>query len=169
MSVVSPLQQGLDFLKAKKLDEAIEALEEATKMSPSDYRAFNYLGIAYAQKGKHNLAIGALQSASHLRPEIASIRYNLGLAYQADGLVDMAKHEFEQAIQLDPSYQKAADALNILEGKLNSDDAFSANSCARHPDEPAVGICSYCRLPMCKACKTMQDGQVYCTNCASKL
>ena len=162
------LQQGLDFLKANKIQEAITVLEEATKMAPQDYRSFSYLGIAYAKSGKPNLAIGALQSALHLRPDVASIRYNLGLAYQADGLADMAIHEFQQALQFYPSYHNAEEALKALQENMCGEDAYSGSSCARHPDEPAVGICSLCRLPVCRDCKTTANDQVYCANCAPK-
>lgn len=162
------LQQGLEYLKANKIQEAISVLEEATKQDPHDYRTFSYLGIAYAKSGKPNLAIGALQSALHLKPDAANIRYNLGLAYQADGLTDMAIHEFQQAIAIDPSYHNADEALKALQAKLCDEDVYAQTSCARHPDEPAVGICAMCRLPVCKDCKTAVAEGVYCANCATK-
>ncbi|MHB0999502.1 MAG: tetratricopeptide repeat protein [Armatimonadota bacterium] len=168
MAMQSLLQQGLDHLKAHQIDEAIDVLETVTKDFPHDYRAFNYLGIAYAQKGKHNLAIGALQAALQIRSDIPSIRYNLGLAYQADGLTEMAIHEFDQVVQMDPSYHKAADALKTLQGKMNDEDTFSMNACARHPEEPAVGVCTVCRLPVCRECKTVVNDQVVCTKCNPK-
>lgn len=162
------LQLGLEYLKANKIQDAITALEEATKQAPHDFRTFSYLGIAYAKSGKPNLAIGALQSALHLKPDAANIRYNLGLAYQEDGLTDMAIHEFKEALVLDPSYHNAEEALKALQAKMCGEDAYAETSCARHPDEPAVGICAMCRLPVCKDCKTPVNDTVYCSNCASK-
>jgi tetratricopeptide (TPR) repeat protein len=165
MSIQANLNQGLEYLKSDRIDEAIEIFENATKLAPQDYRLFNYLGAAYAKKGKHNLAIGAFQTASHLGPDIASIRYNLGLAYQADGINDMAMEQFRQALQIDPNYAPAEEALRSLEQKTNSEDIYSGLSCARHPDEPAVGICSLCRLPVCAKCRVVIDGEVFCKNC----
>jgi tetratricopeptide (TPR) repeat protein len=161
-------QLGLECLKAQKIDEAITHLEKATVQSPEDYRGFTYLGAAYAQKGLHNRAIGSFQTALRMRPDIPSIRYNLALAYQADGLTNMAKEEFQQALRLDPSYHKAADALHSLESQHQSGGAFSHLSCARHQEEPAVGECTVCRLPVCEACKTIVNGQIVCANCAGK-
>lgn len=91
MSEQNQLKYGLECLKAGKIDEAIGQLETACEIDPSDYRAFNYLGIAYAQKKLFNRAIGAFNKAIQLRPNIPSIHYNLGLAYDADGLPEKAR------------------------------------------------------------------------------
>lgn len=165
MSVQASLQKGLDYLKSNQIDEAIEVFENATKLNPDDYRLFNYLGIAYAKKGKNNLAIGAFQTASHLRPDIANIRYNLGLAYQAEGILDMAMEQFEEALKIDPNYALAEEALRGLKQKMKDQGLYSGQYCARHPEEPAVGICSLCRLPVCAKCKVVINGEVFCKNC----
>lgn len=167
MSDQNQLKQGLELLKAGKIDEAIGQLELACEMDPSDYRAFNYLGIAYAQKKLFNRAIGAFNKAIQLRPDIPSVHYNLGLAYDADGLPEKAREEFEKALELDPNYEKAREALKHVmkeEEELNQGQA-----CARHTDEPAIGHCSFCHLPVCKECKTIIDGKIFCKFCAEKL
>jgi Tfp pilus assembly protein PilF len=158
------LQFGLDHLKAGRIDEAIEQLEKATVQSPEDYRAFNYLGVAYAQKKSYNRAVGALEKAAQLSPNIPSIHLNLGLAYQADGFPDRAREHFNTALSLDPSYERAAAALKSLDAEERSH--ISTQSCARHADEPAIAVCSFCHLPICAECKMVVDGQIYCTNCA---
>ena len=43
--------QGMNHLRAKKLDEAITALEESLSIAP-DARAYYFLGYAYYLKGK---------------------------------------------------------------------------------------------------------------------
>ena len=165
MPVQTPLQLGLECLKAQKLDKAIEYLEQATARFHEDYQGFNYLGIAYARKELFDRAIGAFQAAVRLRPRMPGIRYNLGLAYQADGFPDKAKDEFQEALRLDPAYQKAKEALKVLD---SSEDSLSGRACARHTDEPAIAICSYCRLPVCQRCKAVVRGAIYCTTCAEK-
>jgi len=167
MPVQTPLQLGLECLKAGKIDEAIERLERATSRFPEDYQGFNYLGVAYARKGLYNRAVGAFQAALRMRPKIASIHYNLGLAYQADGLPEMARESFQEALRLDPSYQKATEALKVLEERMY-EDMFSVQACARHTDEPAVGLCVFCHLPVCKRCKTVVNDEIFCNSCAAK-
>ena len=166
MPAETPLQLGLESLKAQKLDEAIKHLEEATAQFPEDHQGFNYLGVAYAQKGLANRAIGAFQTAIQIRDNIPSIHYNLGLAYQAERFPDKAREEFKQALGLDPSYMKAVEALKVLDAHEHSQNSLSAQSCARHADEPAVDICPFCQLPICDKCKTVVNGQALCTNCA---
>lgn len=168
MPVQTPLTMGLECLKAGNIDEAIEHLERATSRFPEDYQGFNYLGVAYARKGLPNRAIGALQTAARLRSDIPSIRYNLGLAYQADGFPDRAREEFQEALRLDPSYQKGEEALKLLDARDRSQEDLSARSCARHTDEPAVALCSFCHLPVCQQCRVLVKGDVYCTECAAR-
>jgi Tfp pilus assembly protein PilF len=161
---------GLEYLKAGKIDEAMEHLETATTRFPEDYQGFTYLGVAYAQKGLYNRAVGAFQAAVRLRSDLPSIRYNLGLAYQADGFPDKAGEEFEEALRLDPSYQKAEQALKAIKvEEKKSQDTISDQACARHTDETAVGVCAYCHLPICKECKTEWRGRTYCSNCVDIL
>ncbi len=162
----SPLNLGLECLKTQRLDEAIPYLEEATVLFPKNHQAFNYLGIAYAKKGLPDKAIGALQASVQLRNDIASTHYNLGLAYQAEEFMDRAREQFEQALALDSQYIKAEEAIRALTTQ-EQNAPQSTKSCARHAGEPAIGVCSFCHLPVCKACKTVVEGQVYCNNCAS--
>jgi len=163
----TPLQMGLDCLKAGKVDEAIVHLERACEQAPNDYRAFNYLGVAYAQKKLYDRAIGAFNTAVRLRPDAPAVRYNLGLAYEADGLVDRAREEFERALELNPGYENARQALQRLEEEERRQ--YEGQSCARHTDEPAVGHCSFCHLPVCSECRTVVGGRVYCKSCAAKI
>lgn len=164
----SSLQQGMECLKAGKIDEAIQHLELATTHDPRDYKGFNFLGIAYAQKQLFNRSIGALQAAVQIRSDIPSIHYNLGLAYQAEGFNDKAEDQYKHALKIDPTYVKATEALKSIDAQRSSGAYFSSRSCARHTDEPAVGICSYCQLPVCKECEDIVNGVTYCTNCAPK-
>ncbi|MBP6964409.1 MAG: tetratricopeptide repeat protein [Armatimonadetes bacterium] len=162
------LDQGLLALKAGQFDAAVGFLERACSEFPNDYRGFNYLGVAYAQKKLYDRAVGAFQTAMSIRPNIANIHYNLGLAYQADGLHDLAREAYRTALRLDPDYAKAAEALDRLAEEDEGMTPLSAQACARHTDEPAVGVCSFCHLPVCKACKVVVADQVFCAHCAGK-
>lgn len=164
----SSLELGLESLKANDIDKAIEYLEEATNIAPQDFTGFSYLGIAYARKGLYNRAVGAFLVALRLRPNVPSVHFNIGLAYQADGFLPEAKVEFEKALEIDPSYQRASEALKALETQM-AEDTLSAQSCMKHTDEPAAALCSWCHLPICEECKTFVDGKVYCPHCAEQV
>lgn len=163
MPELTSLELGMEALKTGLVDDAIQHLEKATADSPGDFQGFNLLGVAYSQKKLYNRAVGVFIKANRLKPGVPSIHYNLGLAYQADGMTDQARDEFQTALGIDAGYQKAIDALKALDacelGNL-------AESCARHSEEPAVGYCAFCHLPMCAKCKTMLHGEAYCSKCA---
>ncbi len=162
------LDLGLEALKGGQTDNAVGFLERACLEFPNDYRGFNYLGVAYAQQRQYDRAVGAFQTAMSIRPSVPNIHYNLGLAYQADGLADLARDQFRAALEIDPEYEKAQEALQRLTAEDNSVESLAALSCARHPDQQALGICSYCHLPVCKDCKVVVADQVFCSNCAGK-
>jgi len=168
MADQASLELGLGALKAGKIDEAVQILERVCANSPEDYRGFNFLGAAYAEQKLFDRAVGAFQTALQLRPNAPSIHFNLGLAYQADGFPDRAREHFERALTLDPNYEKAKEAIKLLDSEAQSEPASAAQACARHIDEPAVGVCSFCRLPVCEKCKVIVDEAVLCSVCAEK-
>ncbi|GEM_PF-2495578 len=162
------LDYGLEALKAGQFSDAVAYLERACSEFPNDYRGFNYLGVAYAQQKLYDRAVGAFQTALSIRPNVPNIHYNLGLAYQADGLADLAREQFRTALDLDPNYAKAQEALDRLSEEDELLKSLAAQSCARHPHEPAAGVCSFCHLPVCKECRVVVADQVFCTTCAGR-
>ncbi len=168
MADPTSLELGLEALKAGKIDEAVRNLERACADSPDDYRGFNFLGVAYAEQKSYDRAVGAFQTALQLRPKAPSVHFNIGLAYQADGFPDRAREHFQKALELDPDYEKARQALRLLDSQEEAEPEIAARTCARHTDEPAVGVCSFCHLPVCKKCEILVDQTVYCSVCAGK-
>lgn len=166
MSEQTAIQLGIECLKSGRIDEAIQHLEAATAASPDDYKALDFLGVAYAQKGLYSRAVGTLQVAMKLHPMSASIHYNLGQAYRADGIYDKALEHYQQALKIDPMYIKATNAIKLIPSAAS---ALVDQSCARHIGEPAVDKCSNCHLMLCTECKTLKNNKVYCPKCAEKV
>lgn len=112
-------KSGVDAFKAGNVDCAVEELETATHLDNSNHKAFSYLGAAYAAKGRYNAAIGAFKMAEQLAPGVASIHYNIAQAYEAADVPSEAEYEYERALECDPDYTKAVEALNKLKKKLH--------------------------------------------------
>jgi len=110
---------GVEAFKAGDFDKAIEELEAATRLDHNNYKAFNYLGAAYAAKGRFNTAIGAFKRAEEIAPAVASVHYNIAQAYEATGITNEAEYEYERAIEIDPNYTKAREALDRLKKRLH--------------------------------------------------
>lgn len=119
--IKSHLDIGIEAFKSGDVARAIQELEAATKEDPANYRAYNFLGAAYAAKERYNAAIGAFKHAEQINPSLASIHYNIGQAYEASGMPEEAVFEYEQALRLDSSYSKAAQALQTLLVRLRSE------------------------------------------------
>jgi tetratricopeptide (TPR) repeat protein len=110
---------GVEAFKAGDCDKAIEELEAATRLDHGNYKAFNYLGAAYAANDRFNAAIGAFKAAEQIAPGVASVHYNIAQAYEATGITNEAEYEYERALELDPDYSKAREALDRLKKRLH--------------------------------------------------
>ena len=110
---------GVEAFKSGEVEKAIELLEIATHDDHSNYRAFCYLGAAYAAKDRFNAAIGAFKTAEQIAPNIASIHHNIAQAYEASGILNEAEYEYERAVELNPGYAKALEALSDLKKRLH--------------------------------------------------
>lgn len=115
MAGQSPSQEGLECLRNGQIDQAIEKLQQATADYPEDHTGFECLGIAYAQKKAYKDAVQFLKRAKQLCPNKPSVLYNLGVAYQGAGSAHLAGEHFRAVLALDPSYEKAAQALKALD------------------------------------------------------
>jgi len=112
-------ERGVQAFKSGDYDNAVNELETATQMNHEDYRAFNYLGAAYAAKNRYNAAIGAFKTAEQIAPHVASIHYNIGQAYEATGIMNEAEYEYGRAVELNPDYSRAREALERVKKKLH--------------------------------------------------
>jgi tetratricopeptide (TPR) repeat protein len=120
-------EEGLRLLKAGQIDEAIKVLEKVREKT-DDAQACAFLGAAYSQKGDKARAIRAFEESLRLN-ETPKAYFNLAVAYESASRVDEAVREYRMAIELDPSYTPAQEAITRLH------DQYAA---AHPPPEPAV-------------------------------
>src|SRR5437016_2674890 len=111
-------QRGAQALKAGRVMEAIELLEQAAGLDSQSYETFSYLGAAYASKEDYDAARHAFGKAVQLHPESPRARFNLGRAHQMAGDNDAARTCYEGALELDPGYTQAQDAIDSLPSKV---------------------------------------------------
>lgn len=105
-------EQGINAFRAGKVEDAIRLLNQAVGEDPRDYGAHAVLGAALVQRGDYARAVDAFERARSIRPDLAHIHYNLGLALQKAGRAQEAVAAFRAALEVDPSYEKAKDALD---------------------------------------------------------
>lgn len=105
---------GTVYQEEKKYDEALEAFSKAAKLAPRDYKNFLMLGVVYNAQGNHKDAITALNRANAENPGSSDVIYQIGIAAEKTGDKEGAKELYKTALQFDPKYQDAKDALARL-------------------------------------------------------
>lgn len=108
------LARGIELFKEGAFNEAVDALEDATREDSWSYDAWVFLGAAYAKQGRRNLVIGALKRACEISPQSPKIHYNLGQAYELAEVPREAWFEYKRALEIDPNYGLARGALIAL-------------------------------------------------------
>ena len=97
------------LLAAERAEDAAVALEQTTRLQPSDAPTTNDLAATYTAVGRHDDAIKAARAAVKLAPRDATPHRLLGLALEASGL---AKHvaAARKAVETSLKVARSADA-----------------------------------------------------------
>jgi tetratricopeptide (TPR) repeat protein len=111
------LQEGIEALKAGKLDEAARDFEKAAEMDPSNPYAYNNLGFTYMRMMRFRDAIGPFEKAVALRPNSAVFHYNLARAFELAKNYPKAISYYEKTVALDPTHALAHFRLGKLYGR----------------------------------------------------
>ncbi len=104
-------QEGVQLLKGKQIDAAIEKFNAAIQLNPEYGEAYRYLGLAYGQKNLWEDARQILQKAiAHTPDDFLSLK-NLGVAYLRLKRFAEAEQILLQAVQYAPDDQKVLSFL----------------------------------------------------------
>jgi len=101
---------GAALRRAGKLDDALETLRQALRLTPRSAAALNQLGLVYHQKGQLELADLVLHRALEIDDKSESAAKTKAETWNNLGLVALARRRdqeafahFEQATKLDPT------------------------------------------------------------------
>ena len=100
------MNRGVDFMRQRDFDRAIEALTLATTVNPKLATAFSNLGTAYQKKGDLDAAIDSYSRAITLRAKYPIAFANRAYSHYLKGDHDLAIADATHALTLDP---RAAD------------------------------------------------------------
>ena len=105
---------GLVYLDEKRYDEALATFNKTTKIAPKDYKGFVQLGITYRHLKMYDDALDTLYTANKLTPANSDIIYQIGLVAEAKEDYELAVEIYKDALQYDPLFKEAAEALDRL-------------------------------------------------------
>ncbi|MDA8433384.1 MAG: DUF4388 domain-containing protein [Nitrospiraceae bacterium] len=101
-------KRGVEEFKKGNFWGAVEHFKWATKLTPKSAQYWSYLSLAFSKmSGKLKDAEEALLMAIKLEPFNADHYANLGLIYTKAGIKKRAHSNFEKALKIDPSNEKA--------------------------------------------------------------
>jgi 4-hydroxybenzoate polyprenyltransferase/Tfp pilus assembly protein PilF len=92
-------------------DEAVEEFSEAIEIDPAEPVYWNNLGAAYRDLGRFDEALAALDEATRLAPRMLDPYYNRGSLLLQAGRTNEARRQFLLALEIDPSFAPAREAL----------------------------------------------------------
>jgi Flp pilus assembly protein TadD len=122
--------------RAGQLDAAEAGYRQVLLLDPRHADAWNYLGVAASQAGRHEAAVEAIGRAIELRRNVADYHDNLGIALRALGRVDEAGNCHRKAIRLDPRHAKAHDhfgTILVQRGQIEDAERFYRAAIERDP------------------------------------
>jgi len=97
-----------------KIDEALEIYKKINDIDRNYNPAFLNAGILYLEKDETELAFEQFNILTKIDPTNAIAYYYRGQVYKKQGNLDLAKTDFQNALNLNPDYDKAKAALRSL-------------------------------------------------------
>jgi Flp pilus assembly protein TadD len=134
---------GTLYYEIDKPTEAVEELQKAVRLEPSDADHYYKLGMMFL---KHRTAEGAIivfTSALKEQPQSAKLLMGIGLSYYIQGNKAAAKEELKQAIASDPDYGPAYIVLCDLLSQSNEDDELMTVLSRANAVEPGNYLLPY--------------------------
>jgi curved DNA-binding protein CbpA len=110
--------QGLVELRRKRYSEAGRLFAEAAYLDGNVAKYHYYSGVALARQGKFKEAERAIQKALRADPFNPDYLAEVGHVYLALGFPLRARGNFEKALKLQPSNERAKEGMMALKGKL---------------------------------------------------
>ena len=99
--------------------KAIEAYKKYLESNPDDAEAHYNIGQAYANLDQFSEAIREYRTATKLKTDDPDMYYDLGVAHTKLAQYEPAAAAFSKALEIDPDYYRAQDALDEAKEGIN--------------------------------------------------
>jgi len=106
-----------------KLEEAIDAYNEAISIKSDYAEAYNNLGVTFQAQGKLDEALGAYKKAVSIKPDYAEAHQNIGNALKDQSKLEGSIDAYKEAVSIKPDYAEAHNNMGVTlqeQGKLDA-------------------------------------------------
>lgn len=117
--------RGEALRSLERYAEALEPLQAAAELNPSNIQIWLALGWCYKRSGRLDLAIEALEQAREVQPGLPLIHYNLACYWSLAGNKQRALKFLSRAIHMDPQFRDLIGAETDFD-PLRNDPDFQA-------------------------------------------
>jgi len=104
--------------QGRNAEAAVRAARRACGLDPDSADPRDALAMALYSVGQHEAAMGPAREATRLAPDAAEYVYDLGLIQEASGDAAGARTSFSRAVELEPDFEEAREALRRLDEVL---------------------------------------------------
>lgn len=135
-------QRGMDLMRQKRYDAAIERFMEAARANPGSAAPHAQMGLAFYKIRRLPEAERALQTAAGIEPKNAKIWNNLGLVFQDAKKPKDAEDAFKKSMEFDP--QLPAPVANLarflleVRRDLQGAEQMFRKATALDPNDPVI-------------------------------
>ncbi len=126
-SVREKCQEGDTLLKQQHYAQALQAYEEALRIDPRNFHAWNGKGTALYSQGNYKKALEAYHRATEIDPGSAVVWVSAGLALNRLQRYQQALVHFERALSIDPQYVAAWNGKADAQLDMNMPDEAIAS------------------------------------------
>ncbi len=116
-SAAALIGMGTVMADLGKTEDAVHHLTEALRIDPKNVSAHNNLGLIAYRQDRMKEATSHFRMAMTADPRNTEARYNMGLAFEKMGNINGGIAQLERAIEINPDYVKAQEALARLKNK----------------------------------------------------
>lgn len=113
-SAVSFYNQGVEFKKNKKFQEAANAFQKAVQLDPSYNDAMYELGWCYNEFKKYDSAMQVFRRVRRFWPEIPKLHFELAYAFEKSQQTDSAIASYLLCLKYKPDYINAFKQLGHI-------------------------------------------------------
>lgn len=122
--------RGLLQMQSGKIQDAVDAFEQAMKLNPGDSRALMLRGVAAARLGRHESALDYYNRALEIDPGSVEAYQSRGLAMMKLDRLPQAVADFTKAVTLNPKFEEGFVRRGLAYGRLGDFEKSVADNTA---------------------------------------